>query len=273
MLTSRHTRCWTLQELLAPEKVVFVDRAWHKVSNKETWLTELCTITGIAAGALENVSYVGGFTAADRFSWAATRRTTRVEDAAYSLLGVFGVNMPLLYGERHRAFERLCREILREIGDPTVLGHNGDTLYPDRAALFSKRSVTDNAISLYQPEELATWRSEAIPTSLDRGVLLRHIPYIRVTPDESEHHVIIALPAWKGSRMIGLERHTSWTKREWRRCSDHKLLVVYGLQAETENALARFDEHHEVTDEGIVITDGAGFIHPWESHFRRRPKP
>ncbi len=51
--------------------------------------------------------------AAGRMSWAAERETTRVEDAAYSLLGIFDVNMPLLYGEGANVFRRLQEKIIR----------------------------------------------------------------------------------------------------------------------------------------------------------------
>lgn len=53
-------------------------------------------------------------------SWASTRQTTRVEDMAYSLLGIFDINMPLLYGEGRRAFFRLQQEILTRELDFTI---------------------------------------------------------------------------------------------------------------------------------------------------------
>ena len=57
---------------------------------------------------------------ARRMSWAATRETTRVEDQAYSLLGIFDINMPTLYGEGQRAFRRLQEEILRRVPDQSI---------------------------------------------------------------------------------------------------------------------------------------------------------
>jgi hypothetical protein len=65
-------------------------------------------------------------------SWAAKRECTRVEDVAYSLLGIFGVNMPLLYGEGKRAFMRLQLEILKNSDDESIfawgkLGHDNDS--------------------------------------------------------------------------------------------------------------------------------------------------
>jgi hypothetical protein len=40
---------------------------------------------------------------------------------AYSLLGIFGVNMPLLYGEGKKAFIRLQEEILKETNDQSLI--------------------------------------------------------------------------------------------------------------------------------------------------------
>jgi hypothetical protein len=53
-------------------------------------------------------------------SWAARRQTTRIEDRAYSLLGLFNVNMPLIYGEGNSAFRRLQEEILKSSTDQTI---------------------------------------------------------------------------------------------------------------------------------------------------------
>lgn len=56
--------------------------------------------------------------------WAAKRKTTRIEDRAYSLMGLFGVNMPLLYGEGYKAFQRLQEEIVKQTGDQSILAFN-----------------------------------------------------------------------------------------------------------------------------------------------------
>lgn len=58
-------------------------------------------------------------------SWAAERITTRIEGMAYCLLGIFDINMPLLYGEGHRAFQRLQEEILKDIEDDSIFYHGG----------------------------------------------------------------------------------------------------------------------------------------------------
>lgn len=52
--------------------------------------------------------------------WASSRQTTRVEDIAYCLMGLFDVNIPLLYGEGMKAFHRLQEQILRTTNDDTL---------------------------------------------------------------------------------------------------------------------------------------------------------
>lgn len=53
-------------------------------------------------------------------SWLSRRETTRVEDMAYCVLGLFDINMPLLYGEGHKAFIRLQEEIIRSHQDHSI---------------------------------------------------------------------------------------------------------------------------------------------------------
>lgn len=131
------TRSWTLQELLAPENVVFFTSSWSPIGRKlpvrgfqrytaknliERELWELPAITGILSECLDVSS--GAFdraSLAQKMSWAAGRKSTRREDRAYSLMGLFGVNMPMLYGEGDKAFIRLQEEIMRLTDDQSLL--------------------------------------------------------------------------------------------------------------------------------------------------------
>jgi hypothetical protein len=61
-----------------------------------------------------------GWCVSEKMSWAAKRQTTRVEDMAYCLLGLFEINMPLLYGEGPNAFMRLQEEIIRKVTDESI---------------------------------------------------------------------------------------------------------------------------------------------------------
>jgi hypothetical protein len=66
---------------------------------------------------------------ATKFAWAARRVTTRIEDRAYSLLGLCGINMPLLYGEGPNAFTRLQLEIIRQSDDEWMFAWSGNCLW------------------------------------------------------------------------------------------------------------------------------------------------
>ncbi|KAL2124997.1 hypothetical protein VTJ04DRAFT_1362 [Mycothermus thermophilus] len=107
------TRGWTLQELLAPREVMFYAKNWTHIDSRSQLSRVLSEITGINKIYLRHAQPLSRASVGERMSWASRRTTTRVEDMAYCLLGIFDVNMPLLYGEGKRAFRRLQEEILR----------------------------------------------------------------------------------------------------------------------------------------------------------------
>ena len=115
-----HTCGWTLQELIAPQFVVFVSDAWELLSAKGDLADLLEEITRVPATVLKLEASPSAFCVAARMSWAATRQTTRPEDEAYCLMGVFGIFMPPLYGEGRNAFLRLQEEIMRQTDDPSI---------------------------------------------------------------------------------------------------------------------------------------------------------
>ncbi|KAK5684784.1 hypothetical protein LTS10_002858 [Elasticomyces elasticus] len=134
-------RGWTLQELIAPKRVIFVSSSWdimglkyppnHSASEmhyiestggpKARLTEELRALTRVPADVLADSGNRFKYSVAQRMSWMSHRKTTRIEDMAYCLLGLFDINMPLLYGERQGAFLRLQREILARGEDETML--------------------------------------------------------------------------------------------------------------------------------------------------------
>jgi hypothetical protein len=105
------TRGWTLQELLAPRSIGFFSGKGERLGDKVSLIQQIREITGIPIDALQGKS-LSSFSIDARFSWAKKRETKREEDKAYSLMGIFGVHMPPIYGEgKTEAFERLIREI------------------------------------------------------------------------------------------------------------------------------------------------------------------
>ncbi|KAI6012665.1 heterokaryon incompatibility protein-domain-containing protein, partial [Pisolithus orientalis] len=113
-------RGWTLQELIAAKEVQFFNKDWTFLGNKQTLADTLKIITRIPDEVLRDGLTSKCPSVARVMSWAADRKTTRVEDRAYSLLGLFGVNMPMLYGEGEKAFQRLQLEILRVSSDHSI---------------------------------------------------------------------------------------------------------------------------------------------------------
>jgi len=117
------TRGWTLQELLAPEVLTFYARDWTKLGTRDASMAGIIAeITGIDTEFLSMGSkfVVQRAPVAKKMSWLARRTTTRIEDMAYCMLGLFDINMPLLYGEGIKAFNRLQNEIIKVSNDHTI---------------------------------------------------------------------------------------------------------------------------------------------------------
>lgn len=111
------TRCWTLQELLAPSVVQFFCRGGKRLGSKASLEQEICQITKISTSALQG-KHLASFSFEERMGWTAGRETTVEEDRVYCLLGIFNVFLPLIYGEGARpAMARLWEEIQRRHKD------------------------------------------------------------------------------------------------------------------------------------------------------------
>ena len=128
------SRGWTLQELLAPGKVVFVCSDWSEViGTKDSLSPEISKATSIPEAivkfypgcTLTGPGYSNAATVADVMSWASFRVCTRIEDSAYSLMGLFGIPMPLLYGEGGNAFLRVQLEIISRTDDESIFVWSG----------------------------------------------------------------------------------------------------------------------------------------------------
>lgn len=165
------TRGWTLQELIAPSSVDFFNSDWMRIGTRDNLAADISAITRINLVYLTMVpedmfpsdSYHLNFSprqlfaldrarkefsrrelilsapVAERMSWASSRETTKEEDMAYCLLGIFDVNIPLLYGEGGQAFQRLQMEILQHRFDPTLLAWN---FVEDRKPIMPVESVS-----------------------------------------------------------------------------------------------------------------------------------
>jgi hypothetical protein len=171
------SRAWTLQEMLAPECVVFFTLDWKVIGHKIFTIPTIpgrrrldtISMAGIAIGQnlvpwLAKASgipeaYLLGTSVheasvAARMSWASHRSATRAEDRAYSLMGLFGINMPMLYGEGDGAFRRLQEEIMRNDDDSSIFCINSGffQLMARGPGCFTNRgSVTKGRIHSAEP--------------------------------------------------------------------------------------------------------------------------
>ncbi|RDW58282.1 hypothetical protein BP5796_12212 [Coleophoma crateriformis] len=187
------TRGWTLQELIAPGQVEFFDRQWMLIGKKLDLSSLLSDITSIPEDILEDPSGLIFCSVARKMSWAAHRETTQEEDIAYCLLGIFGVNMPLLYGEGARAFTRLQEEIIKEVDDQSLFAwgfpnpnsmQNDDCFLGDGAGVLAIHPV-DFAMS----QNIIPFPSKSVvqPYSMTNKGLRIELPLVKVI-NESEIH-------------------------------------------------------------------------------------
>ncbi|EHK42059.1 hypothetical protein TRIATDRAFT_229477, partial [Trichoderma atroviride IMI 206040] len=134
------TRGWTLQELVAPKLVLFYASDWSLLGQKHSppkFAKIISEITSIDEEVLDGTIDPLQLSVSARMAWASHRNTTRLEDTAYCLMGLFQVNMPLLYGEGKRAFTRLQEHIIQRTDDQSIFAWNSfDDLEEDPDALF-----------------------------------------------------------------------------------------------------------------------------------------
>ena len=231
-------RDWTLQELIAPKDVVFLTQTWDPFGYiSKPWISSrirrifaferqetdgsvltdtVANITNIPATVLR--SYASSdYSAAQRISWMKGRSTTRLEDVAYCLLGIFGINMPLLYGEGYRAFERLLIEILNRTGDESVLiynpGHTFNTLFPRVPTVFEYASNVERLLAHDRPSLTVSsqWTELHMTTQRPGVFVLRRDGTIRVirlncaaTDREFLHPCVIFLSQVECGHFVGI---------------------------------------------------------------------
>jgi heterokaryon incompatibility protein (HET) len=123
------TRGWTLQELLAPKIVEFFSHGGIQLGDKRSLERQIAEITKIPLKALRG-DKLSDFSIKERFLWVKERQTTKEEDMVYCLLGIFGIFLPLIYGEGQSSAMRRLRKEIRESGniDPSLISVIEDQL-------------------------------------------------------------------------------------------------------------------------------------------------
>ncbi|KAI6567423.1 hypothetical protein MCOR03_001038 [Pyricularia oryzae] len=171
------TRGWTLQELIAPRQMIFCSSNWNEVGRKSSsnFCDLLATITGVDRRVLRGNINLDEISVANRMRWAANRKTTRREDMAYCLMGIFSVNMPLLYGEGGiRAFIRLQEEIMKDTDDHSIFAWAAQPLSdnPLHGLLASSPAAFADAQTIRRLPPLQT--SDSVPMSMtNQGLRLK----------------------------------------------------------------------------------------------------
>lgn len=183
------TRGWTLQELLAPEDVVFFSRNWRRLGTKIDLQIPLSEITHVPIDYLVNKRELRTASVAQRMSWMSTRVTTQAEDMAYSMLGILGTFIPVIYGEGTHAFLRLQEAIMERLDDHSIFCWEWDhTVDPSWVSVFAPSPRAFANSGKYSPK---LWDNGdvATPYHIRNGGLSISLPLVQ-TADPS---VVLAM--------------------------------------------------------------------------------
>ena len=194
------TRGWTLQEMIAPPALLFFDMNWNQLASRVDVALQLAKITNVDHEVLTDRGKIWKTSVATRMSWASRRSTTREEDTAYALLGIFDINMPLLYGEGPRAFQRLQEEIIRtwQRVDRSILAWDGDeggvladspARFPITSSRYSYRQLAGRKIMSWstQRNETCELSNQGLKITLYARPAPRQVEQPRAVQSELRH--------------------------------------------------------------------------------------
>ncbi|KAI7500979.1 hypothetical protein KC367_g3241 [Hortaea werneckii] len=208
------TRGWTLQELIAPREVQFFGRDWNRLGSSHRLVETIAARTLIDADLLRGRKELKRYSVAQRMSWAADRVTFRIEDRAYSLLGLFDVNLPLLYGEREKAFMRLQEEIIRRSNDQSIFAWGYDIAVDENPGALLARSPGDFRGStniVYVSSK--SWDLQAKALQLDNQDLRGSFP-VRYEGDGLWSAVLNCRDSERGNITLSIVPHESFNFEE-----------------------------------------------------------
>jgi hypothetical protein len=185
------SRGWTLQELLAPKFVEFYARDWTEIGTKSSMQEIVQQVARIG-----NINATGQCVA-EKMSWASHRETTRIEDEAYCLMGIFGINMPLLYGEGEKALFRLQSEIWAQTGDESIFAWEHPSM--ESVALTSRRIPPLFSAPQVMESELQM-RLQSL--TVDNSPIRPIDPPIRSVSSTDDLSLFALKPAWFQNEMV-----------------------------------------------------------------------
>lgn len=145
---------WTLTKLIALREILCFDRGWKQFGTRTLLLREISDATGIDLPVLETSNCLFDFSVGRRMSWASACSYDREEDLAYALIGLFGIRILILYGEKHLAFLRLQDEISKSTDDASFQGSFAGRLGPIQLKNTEAFSLTTQLSSVILPPSL-----------------------------------------------------------------------------------------------------------------------
>ena len=160
-----NTRAWTFQEYHASKVVRFYNKDWTLYLNLDVpnhkevpeIVSEMEEVTGVSAQALMALQ-PGLEDIREKLRLASMRQATRVEDAAYSLLGIFSLSLPVVYGEGDKALGRMLAQLLTSSGDTSILAWTGrsggfNTCLPAKIAVFNQLPTSHIPLAIHSETE------------------------------------------------------------------------------------------------------------------------
>jgi hypothetical protein len=233
-------RGWTLQELIAPSDVIFYASDWSEIGTKASLLTPVSTITKIGQDVLMESGYVFNASIAQRMSWASERETTRIEDVAYCLMGLFDINMPLLYGEGKKAFHRLQLELLRTTNDHSIFAWRASNRSEEYTGVLA-----ESPLHFKDSGQITTGDDDATPQSIPSTMFMTNIGLSMRLPlhyprhlgrdlsnrkvvavlnckDKEQRKIGIYLFRWRGVRQYRRASVNSFAHEHWEKLSSVK---------------------------------------------------
>ncbi|KAN0101156.1 hypothetical protein V8E55_001140, partial [Tylopilus felleus] len=181
-----NTRAWTLQEYVAAKVIRFYTEDWIPYLNLDTFnhklspeiISEMEQATGASTQQLATIR-PGLSSIREKLRLASTRQTTLVEDAAYSLLGIFSVSgISAIYGEGENALGRLLSHILAVSGDTSILawtgqsgGHN--SCLPAHITVFNRSATSHLPRPIEDGEMMGMSITQLRTTGLDLDLAMK----------------------------------------------------------------------------------------------------
>lgn len=203
---------------------MFFNKEWQYLGTKASLGDEISSCTGIPQAILDGTESLESASVAQRMSWAACRKTTRLEDRAYSLMGIFDINMPLLYGEGHKAFIRLQEEILRVSDDHSIFAWRHTNTHSDGGLLAETPDAFKDSENIIAWNPLTPHNSPFTVTN--KGVHL-DAPFIAQAQGGLGLMVLHCAEARSKDRLIGIYlRDPFLTMENFERCRSEEFTPV-----------------------------------------------